>query len=226
MNFGVLWCTLVYFWGVLWCTTMDYGVLLRCTSVYFSVLQWTKVYFGVQQGTSEKFSKIQQNSAPLLATIPDCDALSEVSTGRFWQLVLFSFCLCLLVLSLSSSYTFTWWQIIFVLCIFFLSYSPSVTFDIQSGFAICVFCYHVFPLPLRIARFPVVCSYSCVWDSLSRVLLSHPVVALLIYGQPSTSRFVFTSFFRAMSYTIFRCKVSDSGARQGHTSCFARKKSK
>ena len=40
------------------------------------------------------------------------------------------------------------------------------------------------------------------------------------------SFYVFTSFFRAMSYTIFRCKVSDSGARQGRTSCFARKKSK
>ena len=226
MNFGVLWCTSVYFWGVLWCTTMDYGVLLRCTSVYFSVLQWTKVYFGVQQCTSEKFSKIQLNSAPLLATIPDCDALSEVSTGKPWQLAYLFFCLCLLVLSLSSSGTFYLVAVLFVLFIFFLSYSPGVTFNIQSDFAICVFCYHVFPLPLRIARFSVICSYSCVWDSLSRVLLSHPVVALLIYGQPSISRFVFTSFFRAMSYTIFRCKVSDSGARQGHTSCFARKKSK
>ena len=93
---------------------MDYGVLLRCTSVYlrctsvyFSGLQWTRVYFGVQQCTSEKFSKIQLNSAPLLVTTPDCDALSEVSTGRSWQLVFSSFCLCLLVLSLSSYRTFT-----------------------------------------------------------------------------------------------------------------------
>ena len=155
MNFGVLWCTLVYFWGVLWCTTMDYGVLLRCTSVYFSVLQWTKVYFGVQQCTSEKFSKIQLNSAPLLATIPDCDALSEVSTGKPWQLAYLFFCLCLLVLSLSSSGTFYLVAVLFVLFIFFLSYSPGVTFNIQSDFAICIFCYHVFPLPLRIARFPV-----------------------------------------------------------------------
>ena len=124
---------------------MDYGVLLRCTSVYFSGLQWTRVYFGVQQCTSEKFSKIQLNSAPLLATNPDCDALSEVSTGRFWQLVLFSFCLCLLVLSLSSSRTFYLLADHFVSCIFFLSYSPSVTFDIQSGFAVCIFCYRVFP---------------------------------------------------------------------------------
>ncbi len=37
---------------------------------------------------------------------------------------------------------------------------------------------------------------------------------------------VFMSFFRSMSYTIFRCKVSDSGTLQGHTSCFARKKEK
>ena len=155
MNFGVLWCTSVYFWGVLWCTTMDYGVLLRCTSVNFSVLLWTRVYFGVQQCTSEKFSKIQLNSAPLLATFPDCDALSEVSTGRFWQLVLFSFCLCLLVLSLSPFCTFYLVTVHFVLFIFFLSYSPAVTFNIQNDFAVCVFCYHVFLLPLRIARFSV-----------------------------------------------------------------------
>ena len=134
---------------------MDYGVLLRCTSVNFSVLLWTRVYFGVQQCTSEKFSKIQLNSAPLLATIPDCDALSEVCTVRSWQLVLFSFCLCLLVLSLSSSRTFYLVAVLFVLFFFFLSYSPAVTFDIQSDFAICIFCYRVFPLPLRIARFPV-----------------------------------------------------------------------
>ena len=108
---------------------MYFSVLLRCTLVYYNGLWCTsEMYFGVL-------------SAPLLATIPDYDALSEVCTGRSWQLVLFSFCLCLLVMSLSSSYTFTWWQINFVLCIFFLSYSPSVTFDIQSGFAICVFCY-------------------------------------------------------------------------------------
>ena len=30
--------------------------------------------------------------------------------------------------------------------------------------------------------------------------------------------------FRAMSYTIFRCKVSDSGARQGHTPVLLEKK--
>ena len=154
MNFGVLWCTLVYFWGVLWCTTMDYGVLLRCTSVYFGVLQWTRVYFGVQQCTSEKLSKIQLNS-PLLATNPDCDAQSEVITGKSWQLAYLFFCLCLLVLSLSSSGTFYLVAVLFVLFIFFLSYSPGVTFNIQSDFAICIFCYHVFPLPLRIARFPV-----------------------------------------------------------------------
>ena len=134
---------------------MDYGVLLRCTSVYFSGLQWTRVYFGVQQCTSEKFSKIQLNSAPLLATTPDCDALSEVSTGKSWQLAYLFFYLCLLVLSLSSSGTFYLVAVLFVLFIFFLSYSPGVTFNIQSDFAICIFCYHVFPLPLRIARFPV-----------------------------------------------------------------------
>ena len=134
---------------------MDYGVLLRCTSVYFSGLQWTRVYFGVQQCTSEKFSKIQLNSAPLLATTPDCDALSEVSTGKPWQLAYLFFCLCLLVLSLSSSGTFYLVAVLFVLFIFFLSYSPGVTFNIQSDFAVCVFCYRVFPLPLRIARIPV-----------------------------------------------------------------------
>ena len=123
--------------------------------MYFGVLQWTRVYFGVQQCTSEKFSKIQLNSAPLLATTPDCDALSEVSTGRSLRLAYLSFCLCLLVLSLSSSRTFYLVAVLFVLCIFFLSYSPSVTFNIQSDFAVCVFCYHVFPLPLRIARFSV-----------------------------------------------------------------------
>ena len=81
---------------------------LECTSeMYFGVLQCTRVYFGVQQCASEKFRTIQLNSAPLLATIPDCDALSEVSTGRSWQLVFSSFCLCLLVLSLSSYRTFT-----------------------------------------------------------------------------------------------------------------------
>ena len=73
MNFSVLGCTLVYF-----------SVLLRCTLVYYNGLWCTsEMYFGVQQCTSEKFSKILLNSAPLLATIPDCDALSEVSTGRF-----------------------------------------------------------------------------------------------------------------------------------------------
>ena len=137
------------------CTLMYFSVLQCTFEVYFGVLQWTMVYFSVQQCTSEKFSKIQLNSAPLLATIPDCYALSEVCTGRSWQSVLFSFCLCLLVLSLSSSRTFYLVADHFVLCIFFLSYSPGVTFDIQSDFAICVFCYHVFPLPLRIARFPV-----------------------------------------------------------------------
>jgi hypothetical protein len=40
---------------------------------------------------------------------------------------------------------------------------------------------------------------------------------------PSIKPFVFTSFFRAMSYTIFRCKVSDSGARQGHTTVLLEK---
>ena len=134
---------------------MYFSVLLCTFEVYFGVLQWTMVYFGVQQCTSEKFSKIQLNSAPLLATNPDCDALSEVSTGRSWQLVFSSFCLCLLVLSLSSSRTFYLVAVLFVLFIFFLPYSPAVTFDIQSGFAVCIFCYHVFPLPLRIARFPV-----------------------------------------------------------------------
>ena len=119
INLDKLRCTLMYFSVLLRCTLVYYNGLWCTSEMYFGVLQWTKVYFGVQQCTSEKFSKIQLNSAPLLATNPDCDALSEVSTGRFWQLVLFSFCLCLLVLSLSSSYTFTWWQII--LCCAFSS---------------------------------------------------------------------------------------------------------
>ena len=116
--------------------------------------------------------------------------------------------------------------VLFVLCIFFLSYSPAVTFNIQSDFAVCIFCYHVFPLPLRIARFPV-----CLFLF---VCLRQPVTGSAVtsccrvidlwstFHQPFCLHFI----FRAMSYTIFRCKVSDSGARQGPTSCFARKKSK
>ena len=148
MYYNGLWCTLVYFsvllrctlvyYNGLWCTLVYFSVLQCTFEVYFGVLQWTMVYFSVQQCTSEKFSKIQLNSAPLLATIPDCYALSEVCTGRSWQSVLFSFCLCLLVLSLSSSRTFYLVAVLFVLFIFFLSYSPGVTFNIQSDFAIFV----------------------------------------------------------------------------------------
>ena len=192
------------------------------------------MYFGVLQWTSVNYSVLQLNSVPRLASsmvfmttfcFLDCDALSEVSTSSSWQFLLLFLSLLVGLVFILFPY-FYLVAVFFVLCIFFLSYSSVVTFNIQIDFAVCVFCYHVFPLPLRIARFSVVSSHSCVWDSLSRVLLSHPVVALLIFGQPSISCSVFTSFFRAMSYTIFRCKVSDSGARQGHTSCFARKKSK
>ena len=70
-----------------------------------------------------------------------------------------------------------------------------------------------FPLPQRIARLSLLCLLHASLMRLSGQIRSRAV-------------YVFTSFFRAMSYTIFRCKVSDSGARQGRTSCFARKKSK
>ncbi len=49
------------------------------------------------------------------------------------------------------------------------------------------------------------------------------LVALFIHCFTFYQSFVFTSFFRAMSYTIFRCKVSDSGARQGHTTVLLEK---
>lgn len=133
---------------------MDYGVLLRCTSVYFSVLQWTIVYFGVQQCTSAKFSIIQLNSGPHLVTFHRlwCPVRSQ-----HWQILAVSFLLLSLFVGLVFI-LFPYFYLVadhFVLFIFFLSYSPTVTFDIQSDFAVCVFCYHVFPLPLRIARFSV-----------------------------------------------------------------------
>ena len=43
------------------------------------------------------------------------------------------------------------------------------------------------------------------------------LIALFIVGQNLLQSFCLHFIFRAMSYTIFRCKVSDSGARQGHT---------
>jgi hypothetical protein len=43
------------------------------------------------------------------------------------------------------------------------------------------------------------------------------LTALFIIGQNLLQPFCLHFIFRAMSYTIFRCKVSDSGARQGHT---------
>ena len=165
MNFGVLWCTLmyfdvlwcplVYFWGVLWCTTMDYGVLLRCTSVYYNELRCTSVYNSVLQSNLAKFSTSFGYYSRLWCPV----------RSLHWQVLAVGFILLLSLLVGLVFILFLYFYLVavlFVLCIFFLSYSPSVTFDIQSGFAICVFCYHVFPLPLRIARFSVACSYSCV----------------------------------------------------------------